>query len=182
MSRANRTTWKESRPARKGKRRLWVTSLNQLCDMGTQDLNSNKATVKNTPFSLTYGERDALHPANDRNTHLRTLMNTEEYNEEEQRLNLDLLQERREAATIREAKTKQRMEITITRGIRPSTVPYRVHMKHSERLLQVATIEISFPPSSKGEAIIQYLIAIYLGWTDSATSAGQNKSHRQVTG
>ncbi|GJU90375.1 reverse transcriptase domain-containing protein [Tanacetum coccineum] len=50
----------------------------------------------------------------------RTLMIREEYNEEEQRLNLDLLQERREAAAIREAKYKTKMEQYYNKRVRPA--------------------------------------------------------------
>ncbi|GKA35825.1 reverse transcriptase domain-containing protein [Tanacetum coccineum] len=62
-----------------------------------------------TPFSLTYGS-EAVIPAEIGMPSYRTLMIREEFNEEEQRLNLDLLQERREAAAIREAKYKSKME------------------------------------------------------------------------
>ncbi|GKD87712.1 reverse transcriptase domain-containing protein [Tanacetum coccineum] len=45
---------------------------------------------------------------------------TKEYNEEEQRLNLDLLQEKREAAAIREAKYKTKMEQYYNKRVRPA--------------------------------------------------------------
>ncbi|GJU44293.1 hypothetical protein Tco_1201559 [Tanacetum coccineum] len=45
---------------------------------------------------------------------------SQEYNEEEQRLNLDLLQERREAAAIREAKYKTKMEQYYNKRVRPA--------------------------------------------------------------
>lgn len=44
-----------------------------------------------------------------------------ELNEEEQRLNLDLLQERREMAAIREAKYKTKVEEYYNRRVRPVT-------------------------------------------------------------
>ncbi|GJZ77838.1 reverse transcriptase domain-containing protein [Tanacetum coccineum] len=50
----------------------------------------------------------------------RTLMIREDYNEEEMRLNLDLLQERREAAAIREAKYKTKMEQYYNKKVRPA--------------------------------------------------------------
>ncbi|GJQ95191.1 reverse transcriptase domain-containing protein [Tanacetum coccineum] len=50
----------------------------------------------------------------------RTLMIREEFNEEEQRLNLDLLQERREAAAIREARYKSKMEQYYNKKVRPA--------------------------------------------------------------
>ncbi|GJZ73958.1 reverse transcriptase domain-containing protein [Tanacetum coccineum] len=50
----------------------------------------------------------------------RTLMIREEFNEEEQRLNLDLLQERREAAAVREARYKSKMEQYYNKKVRPA--------------------------------------------------------------
>ncbi|GKA64610.1 reverse transcriptase domain-containing protein [Tanacetum coccineum] len=64
---------------------------------------SIKQSNGETSFSLTYGSETVI-PAEIGIPSYRTLMIREEYNEEEQRLNLDLLQERREAAAIREAK------------------------------------------------------------------------------
>ncbi|GJZ74780.1 reverse transcriptase domain-containing protein [Tanacetum coccineum] len=66
---------------------------------------SIKQSNGETPFSLTYGS-EAVIPAEIGMPSYRTLMIREEFNEEEQRLNLDLLQERREAAAIREARYK----------------------------------------------------------------------------
>ncbi|GJV97477.1 reverse transcriptase domain-containing protein, partial [Tanacetum coccineum] len=70
---------------------------------------SIKQSNGETPFSLTYGS-EAVIPAEIGMPSYRTLMIREEFNEEEQRLNLDLLQERREAAAIREARYKSKME------------------------------------------------------------------------
>ncbi|GJZ91609.1 hypothetical protein Tco_0663536 [Tanacetum coccineum] len=44
----------------------------------------------------------------------------EEYNEEEMRLNLDLLQERREAVAVREARYKTKMEQYYNKKVRPA--------------------------------------------------------------
>ena len=58
-----------------------------------------------TPFSLTYGSEAVIPVEIGMLTH-RTMMVREGMNDEEMRLNLDLLQERREEAAIREAKYK----------------------------------------------------------------------------
>ncbi|GKC86429.1 reverse transcriptase domain-containing protein [Tanacetum coccineum] len=58
-----------------------------------------------TPFSLTYSS-EAVIPAEIGMPTYRTLMIREGYNKEEMRLNLDLLQERREMAAIREARNE----------------------------------------------------------------------------
>ncbi|GJV32910.1 hypothetical protein Tco_1393310 [Tanacetum coccineum] len=71
---------------RKGRNPVGLTSC-QMC-YGITDLQSNKANGGITPFSLTYGSK-AVIPAEIGIPSYRTLMIREEYNEEEQRLNLD---------------------------------------------------------------------------------------------
>ncbi|GJR66132.1 reverse transcriptase domain-containing protein [Tanacetum coccineum] len=61
-----------------------------------------------TPFSLTYGTK-AVIPAEIEMPTYRTAVVDDVYNNEELRLNLDLLEERRECAAIREAKAKLKM-------------------------------------------------------------------------
>ncbi|GKA23495.1 reverse transcriptase domain-containing protein [Tanacetum coccineum] len=80
---------------------------------------SIKQSNGETPFSLTYGS-EAVIPAEIGMPSYRTLMIREEFNEEEQRLNLDLLQERREAAAIREARYKSKMEQYYNKKVRPA--------------------------------------------------------------
>ncbi|GJX15958.1 reverse transcriptase domain-containing protein [Tanacetum coccineum] len=72
-----------------------------------------------TPFSLTYGS-EAVILAEIAIPTYRTLVIREEYNEEEMRLNLDLLQERREAAAVREARCKTKMEQYYNKKVRPA--------------------------------------------------------------
>nr|GFB50499.1 reverse transcriptase domain-containing protein [Tanacetum cinerariifolium] len=67
-----------------------------------------KLSHGNTPFSLTY-ETKAVIPAEIRMPTYRTAVMNDVYNNEELRLNLDLLEERRECAAIREAKAKLKM-------------------------------------------------------------------------
>ncbi|GKA10453.1 reverse transcriptase domain-containing protein [Tanacetum coccineum] len=80
---------------------------------------SIKQSNGETPFSLTYGS-EAVIPAEIGIPTYRTLMIREDYNEEEMRLNLDLLQERREATAIREAKYKTKMEQYYNKKVRPA--------------------------------------------------------------
>ncbi|GJR66367.1 reverse transcriptase domain-containing protein [Tanacetum coccineum] len=95
VERANRSLM-EGIKTRLGRERAgWVDELpNVLWAHRTSIKQSNGET----PFSLTYGS-EAVIPAEIGIPSYRTLMIREEYNEEEQRLNLDLLQERREAAS-----------------------------------------------------------------------------------
>ncbi|GJR60641.1 reverse transcriptase domain-containing protein [Tanacetum coccineum] len=67
-----------------------------------------KSSHGDTPFSLTYGTK-AVIPVEIRMPTYRTAVVNAAHNDEELRLNLDLLRERRERATIREAKAKLKM-------------------------------------------------------------------------
>ncbi|GJT68359.1 reverse transcriptase domain-containing protein [Tanacetum coccineum] len=132
------TKWIEAKPLIKitGKEVIRFVMDNIICrfglpriivtDNGAQLVNepfkgwtSIKQSNGETPFSLTYGS-EAVIPAEIGIPSYRTLMIREEYNEEEQRLNLDLLQERREAAAIREAKYKTKMEQYYNKRVRPA--------------------------------------------------------------
>ncbi|GKC80477.1 hypothetical protein Tco_1131251, partial [Tanacetum coccineum] len=67
-----------------------------------------KSSHEDTPFSLTYGT-EAVIPAEIGMPTYRTAAVDTVYNDEELRLNLDLLDERREHAAICEAKAKAKM-------------------------------------------------------------------------
>ncbi|GKC22341.1 reverse transcriptase domain-containing protein, partial [Tanacetum coccineum] len=67
-----------------------------------------KSSHDDTPFSLTYGTEVVI-PAEIRMPTYRTAVVDAVHNDEELRLNLDLLEERRERAAIREAKAKLKM-------------------------------------------------------------------------
>nr|GEV91146.1 reverse transcriptase domain-containing protein [Tanacetum cinerariifolium] len=67
-----------------------------------------KSSHGDTPFSLTYGTK-AVIPAEIRMPTYRTAVVNVVHNNQEIRLNLDLLEERRECAAIREAKEKLKM-------------------------------------------------------------------------
>ncbi|GJX50959.1 hypothetical protein Tco_0277804 [Tanacetum coccineum] len=67
-----------------------------------------KSSHGDTPFSLTYGT-EAVIPAEIGMPTYRTVVVDAVHNNEELRLNLDLLEKRRECATIRKAKAKLKM-------------------------------------------------------------------------
>nr|GEV78787.1 reverse transcriptase domain-containing protein [Tanacetum cinerariifolium] len=79
---------------------------------------SLKQSNGETPFNLTY-ESEAVIPAKIEMPTHRTMMIREDGNEDEIRLNMDLLQERRESAVIREAKYKTKMEQYYNQKVRP---------------------------------------------------------------
>nr|GEX29398.1 reverse transcriptase domain-containing protein [Tanacetum cinerariifolium] len=78
-----------------------------------------KKSNEETPFSLTYGSEAVIPAAIDIPTY-RTLMIREEYNEEEMRLNLDLLQEMRETTVVREARYKTKIDQYYNKKVRPT--------------------------------------------------------------
>ncbi|GJY82620.1 reverse transcriptase domain-containing protein [Tanacetum coccineum] len=80
---------------------------------------SIKQSNGETPFSLTYGSEAVILAEIGIPTY-RTLMMREGYNEEEMRLNLDLLQERRETTAVREARYKTKMEQCYNKKVRPA--------------------------------------------------------------
>nr|GEU96763.1 reverse transcriptase domain-containing protein [Tanacetum cinerariifolium] len=80
---------------------------------------SIKQNNEETPFSLTYGS-EAVIPTEIGIHTYQTLMIKEEYNKEEMRLNLDLLQEMRETVAVREARYKTKMEQYYNKKVRPT--------------------------------------------------------------
>ncbi|XP_075098845.1 uncharacterized protein LOC142175756 [Nicotiana tabacum] len=70
---------------------------------------TTKISIGETPFLLVYGA-EALIPVEIGEPSTRYTQATEESNEEEMRMNLDLLEERREAALIRMIAQKQMIE------------------------------------------------------------------------
>ncbi|GJT23751.1 reverse transcriptase domain-containing protein [Tanacetum coccineum] len=93
--------------ARLGRERVgWVDELPNILWAHCTMLKTSNGE---TPFSLTYGS-EAVIPTEIGMPTYRTLHFNEAQNEEEIRLNLDLSQERRETAAIREAKYKKKVE------------------------------------------------------------------------
>ncbi|GJW96349.1 reverse transcriptase domain-containing protein [Tanacetum coccineum] len=106
----------DSCQARLGRERTgWV---NELPNVLWAHRTSLKQINGETPFSLTY-ESEAVIPAEIGMPTHRTMKIREDKNEDELRLNMDLLQERREAATIRKAKYKTKMEQYYNQKVRP---------------------------------------------------------------
>nr|GFA34354.1 reverse transcriptase domain-containing protein [Tanacetum cinerariifolium] len=102
--------------ARLGRERVgWVDELpNILWAYRTMLKTSNGET----PFSLTYGS-EAVIPAGIGMPTYRIIHFNESKNKEEMRLNLDLSQERRKIAVIREAKYKKKVEQYYNKRVRP---------------------------------------------------------------
>nr|GEY21356.1 gypsy retrotransposon integrase-like protein 1 [Tanacetum cinerariifolium] len=95
---------------------------NIVCQFGLPRIivTDNKTQFVNDPFKgcLTY-ESEVVIPAEIGMPTHRTIMIREDENEDELHLNMDLLQERREAAAIREATYKTKMEQYYNQKVRP---------------------------------------------------------------
>ncbi|GJS72813.1 reverse transcriptase domain-containing protein [Tanacetum coccineum] len=117
VERANKSLM-EGIKARLGRERAgWVYELpNVLWAHRTSLKQSNGET----PFSLTY-RSEAVIPAEIGMPTHQTMMIKEDENEDELRLNMDLLQERREAAAITEAKHKTKIEQYYNQKVRPTS-------------------------------------------------------------
>nr|GEU57936.1 reverse transcriptase domain-containing protein [Tanacetum cinerariifolium] len=107
MERANRSLM-DGIKTRLGKERSgWVDELpNVLCAYQT----SLKTSNGEIPFSLTYGSEAVILVEIGMPTHRTMMIKEGDGNEEEIRLNLDILQERMEAVAVREARYKPKME------------------------------------------------------------------------
>nr|GEV88570.1 hypothetical protein [Tanacetum cinerariifolium] len=110
VERANKSLM-HSLKARLGRERVgWVDEIPNI-------LWAHRTMLK-TRFSLAYGS-EAVIPAEIGMPTYRTIQWNEAENEEEMRLNLDLIQERRETTTIREAKYKKKVEQYYNKRARP---------------------------------------------------------------
>nr|GEZ20759.1 reverse transcriptase domain-containing protein [Tanacetum cinerariifolium] len=116
VERANRSLMEGIKTRLRREKAGWV---DELLNVLWAHRTSIKQSNGETPFSLTYGS-EAVNTAKIGIPTYRTLMIREGYNEEEMRLNLDLLQERREADAIREAKYMTKMEQYCNRKVRPA--------------------------------------------------------------
>nr|GEY10910.1 hypothetical protein [Tanacetum cinerariifolium] len=116
VERANRSLIEGIKTCLRREKAGWV---DELLNVLWAHQTSIKQSNRETPFSLTYGS-EAVITAEIGIPTYRTLMIREGYNEEEMRLNLDLLQERREAVAIREAKYKTKMKQYCNRKVRPA--------------------------------------------------------------
>ncbi|GKA92717.1 reverse transcriptase domain-containing protein [Tanacetum coccineum] len=114
--RANRSLMEGIKTRLERERAGWVKELSNV-------LWAHRTSIKQsngeTPFTLTYGN-EAVIPAEIGIPNYQILMIREGYNEDEISLNLDLLQERRETAAIREARYKTKMEQYYNKKVRLS--------------------------------------------------------------
>ncbi|GKC06552.1 reverse transcriptase domain-containing protein [Tanacetum coccineum] len=107
VEKANRYLMKGIKTRLGRERKGWVDELpNVVWPHGT----SLKTSNGETSCSLTFGSEAVIPGEIGMSTHRTMMIKEGKGNEEEMRLNLDLLQERREATTIREARNKMKMK------------------------------------------------------------------------
>ncbi|GKA56033.1 reverse transcriptase domain-containing protein [Tanacetum coccineum] len=115
VERANKNLMKGIK-ARLGRERAgWV---DELPNVLWAHRTSLKQSNDEMPFSLTYGSEAMITAEIGMPTH-QTMMIREDENEDELRLNMDFLQERKEAVAIREAKYKTKIEQYYNQKVRP---------------------------------------------------------------
>ncbi|GKA24549.1 reverse transcriptase domain-containing protein [Tanacetum coccineum] len=133
MERANKSLM-HGLKARLGRERVgWVDKLpNILWAHRTMLKTSNGET----PFSLTYGSEAMIPVKIGMPTH-QTIQWNEAQNEEEIWLNLDLIQERREATAIREAKYKKKVEQYYNKRVRSMSFKARDFMYRKNEATRV---------------------------------------------
>nr|GFB82072.1 reverse transcriptase domain-containing protein [Tanacetum cinerariifolium] len=115
VERANKSLMEGIKARLRREREGWV---DELPNVLWAHRTSLKQSNSETPFSLTY-ESEVVIPAEIGMPTHRTIMIREDENEDELHLNMDLLQERREAAAIREATYKTKMEQYYNQKVRP---------------------------------------------------------------
>ncbi|GKE46947.1 reverse transcriptase domain-containing protein [Tanacetum coccineum] len=106
VERANKSLMEEIKAKLGRERARWV---DELPNVLWAHRTSLKQSSGETPFSLTYGSEVVIPVEIGMPTH-RTMMIREGENEDDLRLNMDLLYEMREAVAIREAKYNTKLE------------------------------------------------------------------------
>ncbi|GKB12023.1 reverse transcriptase domain-containing protein [Tanacetum coccineum] len=106
VERANRSLGEGIKARLDAKNKNWLEELSYVLWAHRTMIKSNN---RDTPFSLTY-KTEAVIPAEIDLSTLRIVEVDLEQNNEALEINLDLLEEKREQATIREAKSKAKME------------------------------------------------------------------------
>ncbi|GKA97004.1 hypothetical protein Tco_0824898 [Tanacetum coccineum] len=99
-----------------------------------------KSSKRDTPFSLTYGTEVVI-PAEIGMPTLRTSKVDVVQNDEALRINLDLLEEIREHATIREAKSKAKMEKYYNSKVCSTTFRPGDHVYHKNEASRAEEVE-----------------------------------------
>ncbi|GJV72731.1 reverse transcriptase domain-containing protein [Tanacetum coccineum] len=116
VERANRSLMEEIKTRLGRERKGWV---DELPNVLWAHRTSLKTSNRETPYSLTFRSEAVIPAEIGMPTHRTMMIKEGNDNEEEMRLNLDLLTERTEAAAIREARYKMKIEQNYNKRVRP---------------------------------------------------------------
>ncbi|GJV99976.1 reverse transcriptase domain-containing protein, partial [Tanacetum coccineum] len=116
VERANRSLMEGIKTRLGRERKGWVEELPNVLWAHRTSLKTSNGE---TPYSLTFGSEAVIPAEIGMPTHRTMMIKEGNGNEEEMRLNLDLLTERREAAAIREARYKTKVEQYYNKRVRP---------------------------------------------------------------
>ncbi|GKA04371.1 reverse transcriptase domain-containing protein [Tanacetum coccineum] len=116
VERANRSLMEGIKTRLGRERKGWV---DELPNVLWAHRTSLKTSNGETPYSLTFGSEAVIPAEIGMPTHRTMMIKDGKDNEEEIRLNLDLLTERREAAAVREARYKTKVEQYYNKRVRP---------------------------------------------------------------
>ncbi|GJU04638.1 reverse transcriptase domain-containing protein [Tanacetum coccineum] len=114
----------------------WMTPIINCLEKGIWPTEQNEARAlrmkisynEETPYSLTFGSEAVIPTEIGMPTHRTMMIKEGKGNEEELRLNLDLLTERREAATIREARYKKKVKQYYNKRVHPMSFKVGEHV------------------------------------------------------
>ncbi|GJT29574.1 reverse transcriptase domain-containing protein [Tanacetum coccineum] len=116
VERANRSLMEGIKTQLGREKKGWVDELPNVLWPHRTSLKTRNGKI---PYGLTFGSEAVIPTEIGMPTHRTMMIKEGDDNEEEMRLNLDLLTERREAAAIREARYKMKMEQYYNKRVRP---------------------------------------------------------------
>ncbi|GJU97608.1 reverse transcriptase domain-containing protein [Tanacetum coccineum] len=116
VKRANRSLMEGIKTRLGREKKGWV---DELPNVLWAHRTSLKTSNGETPYNLTFGSKAVIPAKISMPTHRTMMIKEGEGNEEEMRLNLDLLMERREATAIQEARYKMKVKQYYNKRVRP---------------------------------------------------------------
>ncbi|GJU96459.1 reverse transcriptase domain-containing protein [Tanacetum coccineum] len=137
VERANRSLMEGIKTRLGRERKGWV---DELPNVLWAHRTSLKTSNGETPYSLTFGSEAVIPAEIGMPTHRTMMIKEGKGNEEEMRLNLDLLTERREAAAIREARYKKKVEQYYNKRVHPTSFKVGEHVYRKNEASRVENL------------------------------------------
>ncbi|GJY85593.1 reverse transcriptase domain-containing protein [Tanacetum coccineum] len=137
VERANRILMEGIKTRLGRERKGWVEELPNVLWAHRTSL---KTSNRETPYNLTFGSEAVIPAEIGMPTHRTMMIKEGNGNEEEMRLNLDLLTERREASVIREAQYKTKVEYYYNKRVRPMSFKVGEHVYRKNEASRVENL------------------------------------------